>query len=287
MDTKQLSNFLLVVEKGSVSRAAQDSYITSQAILQQMNALEAEVGVKLLDRSPRGVQCTPAGQFLYEKLSTLDKYFQDVLDECRRIGTESLGTIHIGRSSISIFGSVIDRAFSRAHPTANIEYVDVEAADAYERLLDETIDVAEFGSAPRNLPEGLAYTKIAYFQPMCVMSSDNPLASKELIQIEDLAGQRIGTREGRLTRDPIGIDQLGDAENFEEAPLTKDEAIVFCLDGGVFLEQLPSTAAMFPLVNAPIDHDKIEAGLLSRTDPSPIVEYYLEAAKGAFGSESA
>ena len=285
MNLGQVENFLLVVEKGSLSQAAEESFISPQAMVQQMNALEAEIGVKLLDRSPRGVKCTPAGQFLYEKLSTLDKYFQDVLDECRRIGKESLGLIRVGRSTIPVFEEVAVPIFLRSRPTASVEYVETEMDSALGLLIDKKIDVIEVESAPSSLPEGLAFEGIAFFSPMCVVSSDNPLAAKELIGPDDLKDCRVGTRDGRLAHDGTKDDWLGNVGCFEQKPLSKNGAIEFCLNGGALITLVPGTSVVFPLVAIPYDHDRVEAGLLVREGHSPAVDMFVETARGCFDSQ--
>lgn len=65
MDTRRLAAFIKVVDVGSVTRAANLLHVAQPALSQQMVALEAEFGQKLLTRSPRGVTMTPAGRILY------------------------------------------------------------------------------------------------------------------------------------------------------------------------------------------------------------------------------
>ena len=54
-----------IVEAGSFSRAATMVFVAQPALSQQIAELEDELGVVLLNRSPRGVQPTPAGDALY------------------------------------------------------------------------------------------------------------------------------------------------------------------------------------------------------------------------------
>ena len=60
----QLKTFLYVYETGSFSAAASQLFITPSAVVQQINALEKDLGVILFDRSQRGVIPTPAGEYL-------------------------------------------------------------------------------------------------------------------------------------------------------------------------------------------------------------------------------
>ena len=56
-----LDTFIAVAECGSFTKAAQRLYISSTAVMKQMNALERRLELKLLDRTPAGVRLTPAG----------------------------------------------------------------------------------------------------------------------------------------------------------------------------------------------------------------------------------
>ena len=60
----QLRTFLAVCDAGSFTAAAQVLYITPSAVVQQINTLERDLGVKLLSRGKSGTAPTPAGEYL-------------------------------------------------------------------------------------------------------------------------------------------------------------------------------------------------------------------------------
>src|SRR3569833_3603536 len=63
MELRLLRYFIAVAEEGSLTNAAERRLHTAQPSLsRQIRDLEAEVGVKLLDRKPRGIELTPAGR---------------------------------------------------------------------------------------------------------------------------------------------------------------------------------------------------------------------------------
>ncbi len=63
---KQIKCFHAVVRAGSFSEAAEQCYISQSAISQQVQALERELGVKLLKRENRHFSLTPAGGRIYQ-----------------------------------------------------------------------------------------------------------------------------------------------------------------------------------------------------------------------------
>src|SRR5258708_28140004 len=64
LDSTLLRAFVTVAETGAVGVAAARLARTQAAVSMQLRRLEEELGQRLLDRSPRGVQLTEAGQLL-------------------------------------------------------------------------------------------------------------------------------------------------------------------------------------------------------------------------------
>ena len=67
MYDKHLDGFMRVAECGSFSKAAEQLYVSPNALIKQMNCLERDMGAKLLVRTNRGVTLTEAGQVLFER----------------------------------------------------------------------------------------------------------------------------------------------------------------------------------------------------------------------------
>ena len=64
MKLDQLETFSTVVRAGSISKAAEVLHLTQPAVSQQIRALEAEFGLRLLERSNEGVRPTEGGDIL-------------------------------------------------------------------------------------------------------------------------------------------------------------------------------------------------------------------------------
>lgn len=95
MDIAGLRDFILVVDAGSLTRAAVDAGVSQPAMSQRMAQLEAEVGHRLLERGPRGVEPTAAGLELYRGA-------QQVVRQVDRLA-ETLGSgIREIRGSVSV-----------------------------------------------------------------------------------------------------------------------------------------------------------------------------------------
>ena len=90
----RFENFIVLVKAGSINAAAEQLHISPQALHQQMDTLESEVGCKLLVRSRKGIQLTAAGTVFHKQIGTLIKDYrsliqqtldEDALPHCRQI----------------------------------------------------------------------------------------------------------------------------------------------------------------------------------------------------------
>src|SRR5271165_6440278 len=66
-----LRYFVTVAEEGQVTRAAERLHIAQPALSQAIAQLECDLGLQLLERQPRGVTLTPAGEVFLEKARTV------------------------------------------------------------------------------------------------------------------------------------------------------------------------------------------------------------------------
>ena len=64
IDNLNLTAFLHVAEAGSFNKAAESMFITSTALIKQINLLESDLGLRLFNRSHRGLTLTKAGESL-------------------------------------------------------------------------------------------------------------------------------------------------------------------------------------------------------------------------------
>src|SRR5687768_14440157 len=96
LEPRRLRYFVKVAELGSVTRAAEELHIAQPALSQHMRALEEEVGVKLLERSSRGVVLTPSGMRLLEEGRELLAAIVDSLKRVRESPAGVSGDVVIG-----------------------------------------------------------------------------------------------------------------------------------------------------------------------------------------------
>lgn len=65
MNLRQLSYFVAIAEERQLTAAARRLHISQPPLSYELASLERELGVQLVERVPRGVTLTEAGELLY------------------------------------------------------------------------------------------------------------------------------------------------------------------------------------------------------------------------------
>ncbi len=140
MDLNHAQNFVRVVDAGSFTGAAHDLGASKSFVSRSVSHLEEELGVRLLHRTTRSLQLTPAGRAYYERakgaLESLDEAAEAVTEE----GAEPRGLVRL--TIPTDMGGVVSETiaeFCRKHPKVRIEII-VSARTL--NLVDEGIDLA-------------------------------------------------------------------------------------------------------------------------------------------------
>jgi len=104
MELRQLRYFIAVAEERSFSRAAQRLHLSQPPLSTQIMMLEEELGIRLLDRSNRGVSLTVAGSIFYEEIRAVLVRLEHGKTRARQAGQGNVGTLSIGFVSIADYG---------------------------------------------------------------------------------------------------------------------------------------------------------------------------------------
>ena len=81
MELEQLRNFVAVARCGSFTKAAKQLYISHSTTSRSVSALEAELGLRLLERENRVLGLTPAGERLLREAEEILKAVDSLKDK--------------------------------------------------------------------------------------------------------------------------------------------------------------------------------------------------------------
>ncbi|RUM96298.1 LysR family transcriptional regulator [Pseudaminobacter arsenicus] len=185
---RQLQYFIAVAEQGTVSGAAQALSISQSAITEAVKELEADLGVALFDRHPRGLSITHKG---HQFLRHATKILADVTDARRAFSHETDGPpqrLQLGVTSL-VAGYVLSdllARYRRAFPEVEVSAVEDNGDYLEHLLIGGELDVAVMVTS--NLRDRMALQaeiiELSAYRLWLPMG--HRLASEEIIALEDL-----------------------------------------------------------------------------------------------------
>ena len=101
MYNPQLDTFIKVAELGSFTKAAEALYISPTAVIKQMNLLEARLGLKLFERTHRGLALTAAGESLRRDAEYIVQYSKEAVARAGEASRSEGSVIRIGTSPMT------------------------------------------------------------------------------------------------------------------------------------------------------------------------------------------
>jgi LysR family nitrogen assimilation transcriptional regulator len=143
MDIRQLRYFIAIAEEGSLSAAAQRLNVAQPSLSQHVLTLERDLGVTLLDRSPRGVTLTQSGEILLSHARELTLALERAVDSVRRSGAEPVGEVSFGLpSSVSMVLSVpLAETVRLELPQVRLRAIEAMSGFIQTWLEDQSIDL--------------------------------------------------------------------------------------------------------------------------------------------------
>lgn len=287
MYNQQLTTFIQVADLGSFGKAAESLFVSTPAILQQINLLEERCGFPLFERSNRGVKLTPAGQSLYQDGKKIIALSEKALERARQIFEDSQFTIKIGTSPIFRARVLIEAMNLTREDGLNFHY-------EIPNLISQLSQFKQFEllGSECDLIEAI-YCDLAWagqgqffelFQtPICVAVNHlHPLAQKKKVTLTDLLPYTIIlAREGAISQlDALRADllaQKSDLDFYDAATIDQDSIALTEMQPYVFITEKIFQDNHPNLVTIPLDTPHtLPYGLLYAKEPSQATLDFLD-----------
>ncbi|MGA2756213.1 MAG: LysR family transcriptional regulator [Solirubrobacteraceae bacterium] len=194
LNVNRLRILIEVANRGSFSAAADALSYTQSAVSQQIAALEAETGVTLLERLPRGVRLTPAGQVLLSYAEGIIARLHAAEAEMAAIAGLRGGQLRM--ASFPTAGATLMplaiAIFRAQHPEVELSLAEGEPEEIAPRLSAGEFDIAllfEFEGTSQSL--GPELSRLGLFEdPMfLVLPADHALANRRTLRLENLRAE--------------------------------------------------------------------------------------------------
>ncbi len=205
MTLEDLRILVAACESGSLSSLGRELRRTQSAISQHIARLEAQLGVRLFERHPRGVIPTPAGRILKDfALEGLDA-IETGLKRVRTLqqGESNTLTITTGSTTVRHFmmGAIV--RFRKENPNVNVRFLPANSTRRCVEIL--RLSQADLGFVTTGDPaRGLKERTVARQQLFLLVAKSDPLARHKRLHLKDLVGIRyLGLSGGTTHHDAI------------------------------------------------------------------------------------
>ena len=144
MELRHLRYFIAVAEELHFSRAAERLHIAQPPLSQQIQQLEAELGVELFQRkTKRQVQLTQAGQVFLQEAYQLFAQLEKAIDLTQRTGRGEKGRLQVGFTSLVTYDllPVILRRFREQFPEVELVLQELTTTQQEQALFNHRINV--------------------------------------------------------------------------------------------------------------------------------------------------
>lgn len=190
MDIRHLRYFVGIADCGSLMKASERLHVAQPSLSVHINNLEVELGVKLMQRSNRGIELTPEGHDLYDRAQTLIRYYQETVATIRDRRTQPSGTVSIGIPSTSseLMAAELYRRVRDELPEVTLYMAEASTAILYEWLIDSRVDFSILFSLPETSSLEKAPLQVDEF---CLVSRPDRTSPGSCIDFEELFDQTL------------------------------------------------------------------------------------------------
>jgi len=201
MELRHLRYFMALAEEGSFTAAAERLWIAQPGLSNQIRRLEAELGVQLLDRHPRGVSLTQAGELFLERARVAVAAADTALATGRDLRAGVIGSLRLGLAAEARWplASELLLRFGRQNPGVELTVVEAYGGTLWRDLRAGRLDALVAPAGHR--PADLSTLDLGHAEWVVLVGTGHPLAGLGAADAQDLQGEQIvvtGHRDGAV-----------------------------------------------------------------------------------------
>ena len=179
MELRQLESVRAVARCRSFTRAADELHVAQPALSTAVRRLEAELGVRLFDRTTRRVELTPAGDAFIRRASRIGEEVASLVTEMHDFSVGLRGRLRLAvwyHSEPRVVPFLRD--FMAATPGAEVSIVELSAPEILSALREDDVDLATFVLYPGLDLTGVEYEVLRSEPYVLALSPSHPVASR-------------------------------------------------------------------------------------------------------------
>lgn len=288
MYSRELDTFIAVADQGSFLKASAVLYTTAASVMNQMNKLEATVGVKLIERTSQGARLTAAGRSFYKDAKKIIRQSEQAVARAHHIAKNEKQAIRIGTSILRPCTMLIDLWAKIDDGTlpVTIRIVPFDDNPAGMEAMLESLgkEIDCFVGPCDSLSWKAKYNILVLKQGECCVAVPRRhwLAKREILHWSDLDGERLmllrrgDSSELNRLRDEIEKEHPGitivDIPHFYDTSIFNE-----CEQAGCLMETLDIWKDVHPsIVTIPVTWNyKTYYGIVYAKHPSDHVQEFI------------
>ena len=286
----QIRTFVIAVECGSFSKAADKLYLSTVSVMKQIDSLEKRLDVKLVERNRQGISLTQAGGVIYQAAKKIMELSENAQQKAIRLEKKS------GKPTIYLATSLL-------HPSQEItklwehdDEVDfpfsidlvpfLDGKDGLFNMLGKLgagIDCFVSLFPDKLWKDQCSFLPLGKYRCCCAVPYVHPLAEKKQLKLEDLDGEALLMIKRGASRE---LDQLRDDlvahhshVTIIDAPYLYDASLFNqCVQMGCLLEIPEIWGSVHPSVKVvPLEDYTLTFGIIYAKEPSADVRDFIQA----------
>jgi len=195
--------FRVIARLGSVTRAAQELFISQPAVSAHLRSLEQHYGEPLFERTPRGMLLTPAGTAFSEQVNRLFAIYDDLPSTVDAVRGRVRGEVVVAASSTpgAYLVPELLRRFQKKYPDARPTLTVGDSAQVLEWLRQYRVPLGVVGETSVGMDEELHRLEVGADELRLVAAAADSLGRVRQIKGEHLRRRTLFIREpGSSTR---------------------------------------------------------------------------------------
>ncbi|MEF7612291.1 LysR family transcriptional regulator [Aquincola sp. MAHUQ-54] len=245
-DLTDLRLFLHVHTAGTITGGAEASHMTLASASERIRGMEAALGVALLQRERRGVQCTPAGRTLVHHARLVLQQMERLHGELGDYGAGVKGHVRLlcNTSALSEHLPQVLGSFLAAHPGISVDLEERTSTEIADAVRSDACDIGIVADSV-----DLAGLQTLRFRPdplVVVVPRAHPLAGRDAVALADIVGEEfVGLAEGSALQEHLAqhARRLGRRLNYR-IRLRSVESVCRLVGAGIGIGIVPKAVAL-------------------------------------------
>ena len=191
MTIKELEEFRVICEKGSLAKASKELFMSPQGLSRVLKNLETELKCTLVNRMASGIELTECGECLDDYAKIVLKEYQKLKDNIDNIQENAEGAVELllAYDVIRYLTPELLLDFQKENPRISFSYQEYPDRIAERLLLEKKGNIAL--SVGPFAGECFETRSLAKYKLALLVYEGHPLAGRTTVSVDDLKNEKI------------------------------------------------------------------------------------------------